>query len=184
MQAALALKEKSSHVGLKRSSAHQLDVAQKSQRPRPAAHGVLSLNLEKRSRSFFDNLQLLEVTDPNLIQAMITSTDTEINHQFNPSKYSQKMAQQLYRNQQEQLRKYGELYDNKIKAYIVTYYKPKWGRAQVKHGLGYYCTTLHYYTTLLHCTVHCTLHYTTLHCTIGLQALLKSPGALCSGGCI
>ncbi len=158
MQAAFALKGKSSHVGLKRTAC-QLDVAQKSQRlTRPAAKSALSLTLEKRNRStFFDNhLQLLEVTDPNLVQAMIKSI--EINHQFNPSKYSQKMVQQLYTNQQEHLKKYGDLYDPNIGAYVVTYYKPKWGRAQVKRGLGYYY--IHYTSTYTVTTY--TLHYTTL----------------------
>ena len=90
-----------------------------------------------KKTSFLDNLVLLELTDPNLIEAIRESKDFELEFK---DKYSQQSAKQLYINVSEQLKQYKKNYDKKIGAFKVLYKKTdkhKWGRVFPKKSLGF-----------------------------------------------
>ena len=79
----------------------------------------INMCLTKKT-SFLDNLVLLELTDPNLIEAIRESKDFELEFK---DKYSQQSAKQLYINVSEQLKQYKKNYDKKIGAFEVLYKK-------------------------------------------------------------
>ena len=96
----------------------------------------INMCLTKKT-SFLDNLILLELTDPNLIEAIRESKDFELEFK---DKYSQQSAKQLYINVSEQLKQYKKNYDKKIGAFKVLYKKTdkhKWGRVFPKKSLGF-----------------------------------------------
>jgi hypothetical protein len=96
----------------------------------------INICLTKKT-SFLDNIILLELTDPALVEAIRDSKEFELDFK---DKYSQQTAKQLYINVSEQLKQYNNSYDKKLGAYKVLYKKTdkhKWGRVFPKKALGF-----------------------------------------------
>ena len=89
-----------------------------------------------KTQSLLDGITLLEIVDINCLTALINSN--QLSEKYDTKNYAQKLASQLYANEQHQLNSYLSKYDKKINAIKVVYKKPrhKYGRVFPEKSLG------------------------------------------------
>ena len=94
----------------------------------------IPLELSKKVSSL-DKITFLELVDINALDAL--SKSPELNTEFSDN-YAQQFASTIYSNVLNQLTEYKKLYNKKIKAFKVTYNKPrhKYGRVFPHKSLG------------------------------------------------
>lgn len=95
----------------------------------------ISLIVEKIEATLFET-SFIELVQPSIIKGLITSPN--LFDEYDTSIYTQELASQLYKNEQNQLRSYLDLYDKKLKAIKVSYIRSRhgFGRMYPRKSLG------------------------------------------------